>query len=872
MSLAHGARVGPYEITGWLGAGGMGEVYRARDPRLDRDVAIKLISGAFATDPRRVRRFEQEARAAGQLNHPNVLAVYDVGIHDGAPFIVSELLEGRTLREILSGGALPWRTAVDYARQIAEGLSAAHDKRILHRDVKPDNVFITHDKRIKILDFGIAKLTGEIEEESPRNITETAVGVALGTAAYMSPEQVRGENLDGRSDLFSLGSILYEMLDGRPAFARETRAETMTAVLKEHPDLGTSVSPALARLVLRCLEKSPEARFQSARDLAFGLDVLSDSSAPAAAHAQSSRIGLGSRRAWMIAALALAVLTGLAALMTRTEPIDDNPLSSARFTALTDWEGTESLAEISPDGRFVAFLADRDGQFDIWLTQVGTGEFRNLTTDIPPMNPPGVVLRNFGFTADGGSIWFSASGQPGDRKMLMPLLGGTSRPFLGEGDVTPSWSSDGRHLVFFNNKEGGGDPVFLADGSGGDARPLVAPEKGVLHNHNPIWSTDGTWIYFVRGVQPTSQMDVWRVRAQGGSPERLTTQRAAINFLAALDPHRLLYVARAEDRSGPWLWILDADTRVTRRVSSGLEEYTSLSASRDGRRLVATIARPSSTLWSVSIDAQAGDDSVERYPITTPRAMAPRVAREALFYLSARGADVGLWRFQKGRASEIWKGGERTLTEPPAVSPDGSMLALGIRQDGKRHLSVMSADGTNVRTIAGSIEIEGAPAAGAVDWSPDGRWLVAGGRDAQGQGLYKIPLDGQPPIKLVDGAAANPIWSPDGRLIVYAGPFVDGQVPLRGVRPDGKSVPLPPVRVREGGYRFLPDSSGIVFLSQIRSFNFSLIDLATGRQRQLTRLGDHGRLQTFDITPDGKRIVFDRLQENSDLVLIDRPR
>ena len=183
----------------------------------------------------------------------------------------------------------------------------------------------------------------------------------------------------------------------------------------------------------------------------------------------------------------------------------------------------------------------------------------------------------------------------------------------------------------------------------------------------------------------------------------------------------------------------------------------------------------------------------------------------------------------------------------------------------------MSADGTNARTIAAALDIEGAPGAGSVDWSPDGRWLVAGGRDEKGAGLFKIPVDGTPATRLLDVAAVNPIWSPDGRLIVYAGPFVDGQVPLLGVRPDGVPVPLPAVRVREGGYRFLPDGSGIVFLSQIRSFNFSVIDLTTGRQQPLTRLGDHGRLQTFDITPDGKRIVFDRLRENADLVLIERP-
>ena len=252
MPIAKGVHIGPYEILGWLGAGGMGEVYRALDPRLDREVAIKLIPESFATDASRVRRFEQEARAAGQLNHPSILAVYDVGDHGGAPYIVSELLRGESLRRRLTpvglavSGApsspeqvrpapLPIRKAIDYARQTAEGLAAAHDKGIVHRDIKPDNLFVTNDGRIKILDFGIAKLTRPNDDGAgPMGVhTETGDGMVIGTAGYMSPEQVRGEVVDARSDLFSLGAILYEMLAGRPAFVRRTAAETIAAVLKE---------------------------------------------------------------------------------------------------------------------------------------------------------------------------------------------------------------------------------------------------------------------------------------------------------------------------------------------------------------------------------------------------------------------------------------------------------------------------------------------------------------------------------------------------------------------------------------------------------------------------------------------------------------
>jgi Tol biopolymer transport system component len=851
----------------------MGEVYRAHDVRLGREVAIKLILGPLPAHPRRVARFELEARAAGQLNHPNVIAVYDVGTHDGAPFIVSELLEGESLRMRLRRGPVPRRKALDYTRQIALGLAAAHDRRIVHRDIKPDNVFITSDDRIKVLDFGLAKLARSDEETSRSDgaPTETNAGLVLGTAAYMSPEQVRGDAVDVRADLFAVGAILYEMLVGRPAFARATAADTMAAVLKEHPELD-DLEPPLARIVARCLEKSAEVRFQSARDLAFALEVLPDSSS-AAPFTTRPRVRGYAALAAGVALAAAAVTAAVVWWPRRHAPVLENPLAEARFTRLTDWEGTEALAEISPDGRFVAFLSDREGEFDIWLTQIGTSEFRNLTSDNPPMSPPGAVLRNFGFNGDGSEIWFSVSGRPGDRKLLMPLLGGRPRLFLGEGDATPAWSRDGTRLAFFNNKENGGDPVFVADRTGADAHPLVAPEPAVRHNHNPVWSPDGEWIYFVRGVDPTSEMNVWRVRSSGGTPEKLTALRAPINHLAPLSARSLLYVAPGDSRRGPWLWELDVPTKLTRRVSLGLEQYTSIAASADGRRLVATIADPVSSLWSVPIaESPANEESVRRVPVVHGRAGSPRLVGTSVFYLSARGSDAGLWRLHDGRTSEVWKDANRTLSDPPAISRDGRHVAVVVTQDGRRRVAIMSADGTGLRTLAPTLSIEGAPGASAVDWSPDGAWIVAGGVDAQGQGLFKIPVNGGSPVRLVTGHAANPVWSPTGEMIVYAAAFVDGQVPLRAMRPDGTRVDLPEVRALEGGYRFLPDGSGLVYLPLIRSLDFWRFDFGTGQRRALTQLGDRGRLRSFDVTPDGMQIVFDRSRENSDIVVIDLPR
>jgi serine/threonine protein kinase len=681
MPIAAGTRIGPYEIVDWLGAGGMGEVYRARDPRPGREVALKLIPQTFATDASRVNRFEQEARAAGQLNHPNILAVHDVGIHDGAPYIVSELLEGESIRSRLRGGPLPPRKAVDYARQIAVGLAAAHDKGITHRDVKPDNLFITSDGRLKILDFGIAKLT-KPSSDSARHTglpTETAEGMVVGTAGYMSPEQVRGEAVDARSDIFSVGTVLHEMLTGRPPFARETAAETMAAVLNEDPpdSLPASVSPALARIVSRCLEKTREMRFQSARDLAFGLEVLSDTANTTmrASHNRPPRwrLPLG------IAVVVLSLLIAAEGWRTRSGPLRvENPLADARFSRFTDWDGTESGAQISPDGRFVAFIADRDGEFDLWVSQVGTGRFQNLTREIPPLSPPGVVLRSFGFTGDGADIWFSTSGEPGAAKVLMPFMGGTPRPFLAAGDATPAWSHDGRRLAYFNNVDG--DPIFVADRTGADPRRIFGDSKG-MHNHNLAWAADGEWIYFVHGPVPTVDMDVWRIQQSGGPPERLTDLHAAVNYLAPIDARTLLYVARAEDRSGPWLWALDVPTKVVRRVNSGLEQYTSVSASNDGRRVVTTVARPMVSLSRVPIGTTLAEDAdVESYRSPTEGAVAPRFGGTSMFYLSARGTADGLWRLQDGQSSEIWKNIDGPLTEPVAVSKDGNRIAVVVRQ------------------------------------------------------------------------------------------------------------------------------------------------------------------------------------------------
>jgi serine/threonine protein kinase len=368
MSIAGGTHIGPYEVVGPIGAGGMGEVYRARDTRLGRDVAIKILPSNFADDADRQRRFEQEARAMAGLNHPNIVAIYDVGAHDGSPYIVTELLEGETLGERLRGGALPVRKAIEYGIEIARGLAAAHNHTLVHRDLKPDNIFITKDGRVKILDFGLAKFLAAEEPQDRSNLptldVHTTPGIVLGTVGYMSPEQVRGQTADHRADIFSFGAVLYEMASGKRAFKGTTIADTMSAILKEDPpDLSEpnrAVPPGVDRIVRHCLEKNREERFQSARDVAFGLESLSGltASSPAGVEKMPGRRWGTGLTASLIGSAVL--LIGLAAgfIAGRRGPAE----VPVHYQRLTFRRGLINGARFAPDGQTVVFGASWEGK------------------------------------------------------------------------------------------------------------------------------------------------------------------------------------------------------------------------------------------------------------------------------------------------------------------------------------------------------------------------------------------------------------------------------------------------------------------------------------------------------------------------------
>jgi len=452
MALPSGTKLGPYEIQSQLGAGGMGEVYRARDTRLDRIVAVKVLPPSFTADADRLRRFEQEARSVAALNHPNILAVHDIGTHDGTPYMVSELLEGETLRERLQGAVLSQRKAIEFAVQIAQGLAAAHDKGIVHRDLKPDNIFLTKDGRVKILDFGLAKIARSGPEDAgAQTLTSPALalteaGQVMGTAGYMSPEQVRGIAVDHRSDIFAFGAIFFEMLSGKRAFSRDTAAETMTAILKEDPpeltEMNRSISPALDRIARHCLEKSPEQRFQSARDLAFDLESLSQHSSSSAGRvAKPSAVQQVRRFQLPIALLLVALAAGLGYWFGHAA----KPSSEVTYHQLTFRKGTVLSARFAPDNRTVLYSAAWSGSPpEIFSTRKDSIESRPIglsQVDMLGVSSQGEIAVSLKPTALQG--FFGTLGTLG----RTPLTGGTAPRQVLENVEWSDWSPDGSNLL-----------------------------------------------------------------------------------------------------------------------------------------------------------------------------------------------------------------------------------------------------------------------------------------------------------------------------------------------------------------------------------------------------------------------------------------
>jgi len=632
MTLAAGTKLGPYEILDPLGAGGMGEVYRARDTRLGREVAVKVLPAAFSADAERLRRFEQEARAVSALNHPNILAVYDIGAHEGAPFLVTELLEGETLRERLRSGPLAVRKALDLAIQAAHGISAAHEKGIIHRDLKPANIFLTNDGRVKILDFGLAKLTqqdssGLSDTQSPTRtaepVTQTEAGVVLGTAGYMSPEQVRGKPADARSDIFALGTILYEMLSGQRAFEKDSSADTMAAILKEEPPElsgeGKKIPLAVDRIVRHCLEKNPAQRFQSARDLAFDLESLSGLSTTSAAMlaAAKSRV----HPTWIlpaVAALLLGAIAGFSFVYFATR--QNAPSANISFRPLSFVPEAIFNARFAPDGQTVVFSAAPEGNVpELFVSRPDYPAPQSLglaDTELLSISSKGeiAVLTGARFVAQ---YFFSGT------LARVELGGGAPRDIL-QNVQNADWSPDGSSLAIIREVNGQsrleypiGKVLYETAGYVSDLRfsprgdqiaffdhPARYDDRGSvdvvdLEGHRKVlsqgysgeeglaWAKDGATIYFGAWASGGDELAIHAVTLSGKAKTVLSgigdmfcfdgNSNGNLLAMQVMDQYRLMALAPGAKAERDLSW---------------LDSSTNPSLSADGRQLLFTDTDP----------------------------------------------------------------------------------------------------------------------------------------------------------------------------------------------------------------------------------------------------------------------------------------
>jgi Tol biopolymer transport system component/DNA-binding winged helix-turn-helix (wHTH) protein len=545
-----------------------------------------------------------------------------------------------------------------------------------------------------------------------------------------------------------------------------------------------------------------------------------------------------------------------------------NPLANAKITRLTGLSGKEQSAEISRDGKMAVFLSDHDGHTDVWITEIGSGNYRNMTRgNIREI--ANSSIRTLGFSADGSlvTIWERQPEGPrsGDVNILaVPTNGGAVRPYLPEA-AEVSWSSDGSRIVYHTSAPG--DPLFVRDLRQSSARRIYAAEAGV-HCHFPIWSPGDEFIYFVRGV-PLEAWDVWRIRPTGSDLERITFQNAQVSHPVLLDSRTLVYLATDAERSGPWLYVTDVKERVPRRISFGLERYTSLAASADGGRLVATVANPRTSLWSLAI---LGDGAVQakavRISPESATELSPRLGPNYLLFVSYKGGRAGIVKRVDGANKDLWSNAHGTIVGAPAIAPNGR-IAFTVSDGTKTLLYAMESDGSQVRVVTDSLRLRGNPA-----WAPDGQSIVSAVTENGEPRLAIIPISGASSIPLVSEYSLDPVWSPDGRFLLYSGADLGMMFPLRAVAGDGKLYGglLAPVLTR-GARRvvFWRDGQAIVVLrGEIGHKNFWLVDLKNGAERQLTDLPSEFDIRDFDVSPDGNQIIFDRTEENSEIAVIER--
>jgi Tol biopolymer transport system component len=880
MPLLPGTRLGAYDVSGLIGEGGMGEVYRAHDTRLNRDVAIKVLSSQLAQDPEALARFEREAMSVAKLSHPNILSIHEFGQHERTAFVVTELLDGETLRARLAVGPLPQRRAVGYALQIARGIAAAHARGIVHRDLKPDNVMITRDDQVKILDFGLAKPIEMPETDMTRGAgVMTNAGTVLGTFGYMAPEQVRGLAVDHRADMFAFGAVLYEMLSGDRAFKGETAADTMTAILtKDPPDLDTTrltISPSLDRIVRRCLEKTPDLRFQSANDLAFALDTLSTTttSTASAARVDVSSTRSVARSAWLPwTVTAAAVLSAAALGFFRPGPAE-REAPWQRFTPVTEAAGEETSPTLSPDGTTVAYAIRVNGSWDIYAQRVGG---RNAT---PIVNDPQRDEAAPAYSPDGSLIAFHESDQDGG--IFIAGATGESVRRLSEIGFHPAWSPDGKKIAFNSeeifdpaSRQGGLSNLYVIDTAGGTRRQLVDGDAA-----QAAWSPSGERIAYWSNIG--GQRDLFTVAATGGTPVAITAD-APIDWSPVWSPDgRFVYFS--SDRGGAMnLWRIAVD-QSSGRVSGAAEPVTTgvqASAalprfSKDGSRLAFRSRVGSINPVAVPFDPATSHAGVPvvldgSNNIRVPSDVSPDGKQIAYFSIGERQEDAFIGGVDGTRMRRLTDDASRERA--PKFTRDSRALVFYCNRDGNWAVWTVQSDGGGLRKIAGGPSGSLTPIPSPIDDR------VVFSSSLSSDGVFTVPFSANPstPPTLLPNTKTrvgyfSPFdWSHDGARLT-------GSLLSDSGRPAGVGVydlhahTTTQVSADEtSGVRWLADGRRVVYFTKTGS-ELVVLDTVTHQRTVVpVQLPGPSTADVFAISPDNRMIYYGAVHAEADIWIAER--
>lgn len=867
--LISGNSIGPYKILSLIGSGGMGEVYRATDSRIGREVAVKILPSHLSQSPDRLRRFEQEARTAGMLNHPNILVIYDTGTKNGSPYLVTELLQGEVLQKKLDSQPLPVRKAIDYSLQIAKGLSAAHEKGVIHRDLKPANIFITKEGRVKILDFGLAKLThpeGSTPSQNP-DLTETETGVVLGTVVYMSPEQVTGRKVDHRSDIFAFGSVLYEMLSGKRPFGGETQIEIMHAILKTDPpelsQITGNIPATLDRIVRRCLEKDPDQRFQSTSDLAFALDEVASTTAQIIPH--QTPIRNPGRIVQIAAAVLILLILAFMAYWNRNLKTERSIRPSEAFhrmkiSTLTT-SGNIFDAAISPDGNYVAY-AIKDGDMQsLRVRQVAT------TSSVLILPPAAVRFEGITFSRDGNFIYYvvSALDNPVGTAYRVPVLGGGPMRLFDDIYGPIAVSPDNTSLAFLGRS---GLMISLADGN--KVRTLAVPNEGSSFEGSPAWAPDGKTIVVIAHDLAGYEDHLLAISVQGNKQTPIPSAKwFDIDQLSWLSDGSGFVLVAKENASGYrnyQIWFISYPGGEVSRITNDLNEYRSLSLTSDSSTIISVRLEQSSNIWV--IDGQNSEAEQITHGATSLDGLwgISWTNDGKIVYTSTASGEEDLWLLTADgkNAKQLTTGQIAKIA--PSCCPDGRYTVFMSRGGEGSHIWRIGMDGSGMKQLT-------AGASEGIPYCIDGRSLIYVSPGAGNWSLWKMSIDGGEGVQLTDRPSLSPAVSPDGNLIAYA--FLDEkrEKNIGIIRTEGganiKTLPLSStVSIDVGlGLRWTRDARALTYVDTVDGIsNIWTQPLIGGPPKQRTNF-QSGEIFSFDVSRNGE-IAVTRGTSARDVVLI----